>query len=84
MNANDDTPRSGENVSGESVDYEQLGQTLLRQQLDLRGAALSRVFMEASQAVERGDGLDAEDLSELEHELRRAQFLVEDVREAME
>lgn len=82
--ASSNSPRNGECVSDESVDYEQLGQTLLSQQFELRGAALRGLFMEAAQAVDQDGSLDVEDLRALEDELRRAQFLVEDVREAME
>ena len=84
MNANDDSSRSRESVSDASIDYEKLAQTLLSRELERHAYDIRVVFMAASAAVERGDGLDAADLRDLEGELERAQFFLDELREAME
>jgi hypothetical protein len=84
MNANDDTPCNGENVSDESIDYQQLGQRLLCQELERHAYAVREEFVEESVAVDHGAGLNGTDVAELEEALRQAQFLVEDLRESLE
>jgi hypothetical protein len=84
MNANDDTPCSGESVSDASVDYEKLAQALLSRELERHGHNLKEAFWSVSGSLDRGEGLDAEEWSELEEQVRQARFLVERVEEAME
>jgi TolA-binding protein len=83
-NASDDSPSTGKESSDASIDYQNLGQTLLSQELERHAYALRESFVAASTAVERGDRLDADDVSELEEQLRQAQFLVEELREAVD
>ena len=84
MNANDDTPCNGESVSDASVDYQSIGQRLLCQELERHAYAVREEFMEKSVAVDHGADLTETDVAELEEALRQAQFLVEDLREAVD
>lgn len=78
------TPRSGESVSDASVDYEKLAQALLSRELERRACDFHEIFMASSRAVGRGEDLDAATLRELEQQITQAEFLVEELREAME
>ena len=71
MNASEPTHPEGENVSGESVDWETLGKELLRGELERHAYSLREDFQEAAHLVECGD-LDAGELEELQRELRAA------------
>jgi hypothetical protein len=84
MNASDDSPSTGKESSDASVDYQNLGQTLLSRELERHAYDIREVFMAASVAVDRGDDLDADDVADLEEQLQQAQFLVDNLREAME
>lgn len=77
MTANDDTPPSGENVSDESVDYQSIGQTLLRGELERVGYAVRDEFQQLSMKVERGGDLDESDVSQLRAALDEAAQLVD-------
>lgn len=84
MNASDTTPSSGECVSEESIDYQQLGQTLLRGELERHADDLAVTFRQKSIKIERGDGLDGADVAELLDELHQARVLVEAVQESLQ
>jgi len=84
MNANDDTPCNGESVSDASVNYQNIGQRLLYRELERHAYAVREEFIEKSVAVGHGSDLTEMDVAELEEQLQQAQFLVEDLREALE
>lgn len=84
MNASDSTPPSGESVSDASVDYEQLGQTLLQSELERQGTVLNQQFLQVAEKARRGDRVDQEDLDELKKHLELARQLTVTVEEAID
>lgn len=84
MNASDSSSPSRENVSDESVDYEQLGKTLLFRELERHAYGIREEFIAARGKVERGEELDRDDVDALRSELNNAQFLVDEIEEALE
>jgi hypothetical protein len=75
------TPPSGESVSDASVDYQNLGQTLVRSELERLGYDLRERFTQVGLRADRGD-LDEDDLRQLRAELDHATQLVEAIEEA--
>lgn len=78
MDASDDTPRTGENVSEAQVDYQKLGQKLLERELERHAYEIRERFT----AVDGAD-LDVDTLHDLEEVHRRAGFLLQVVRECL-
>ena len=76
MNADECTPRSGENVSGESFDYQSVGQTLLRWELERVAYDIRGEFQRASAKLNRGEELNREDWVSLKDSVERANILV--------
>ena len=80
MNASDDTPRSGENVSDAST-WEQIGRQLLQSELEQVTHEVWEAYGQTAERVGRGRELRYEDLERLwhaQHELRMVMELVED------
>jgi hypothetical protein len=81
MTANDDTPRKGENVSEGPIDYQTVGKTLLRSELERIGERVREKFHRAAVKADRDD-LDRDDLAQLRGELDHAGQLVDVIEEA--
>lgn len=81
MNASDNTPSNGECVSGESFDYQCVGQELLQNELDRYRAELGRELARASVKASDGD-LERDDLEALENSLLHGQHLLTMLRMA--
>jgi len=81
MNANDTSPCGGNEGSDRAYNYEAVAQTLLQQQLEIRGYAVRKRFVDLAGKIERGDDLDQSDVRELREALRQAQYLVDVIEE---
>jgi hypothetical protein len=84
MDASESNPGKGNESSDASVDYQQLGQTLLRWRLEHIGYSLQDEFTRVSRKAGRGEEIDRDDLRQLEYRVERASMLVSELREAME
>lgn len=75
--ASDTTPCNGENVSGESFDYQKVAETLLQHELERHGFRVREAFHTTSGKLQAGESLDRDDWTELKNSLEQAQILVE-------
>jgi ClpP class serine protease len=83
MNANDDTPSSGESVSNGS-NWESVGRELLQSEVEKASGEVWETYRLFAERVARGDRVDGEDLSELRdahHQLTMVLELVEELAE---
>ena len=76
MNADDNTPSSGESVSDAS-NWETVARELLRSELEHTGGNLRECFDRLALEIESGEPVDPERVDELELEMMKAQVLVE-------
>lgn len=83
MSPDDSTPPSEESVSDAQFDYQSIGQTLLRGELEREATALRDAFLQLSMKVERDEDLDQSDVDELRTELNQARELVELIEEGL-
>ena len=83
MNASDTSPCGGNEGSDRAYNYEAVAQTLLQNQLEIRGYAVRQRFVDLAGQIERGDDLDQSDVHELRETLRRAQYLVDVIEEGV-
>jgi len=79
-NASNPTPREGENVTGESCDWETVGRELLRGELERHGYALRDEFQSVATRVDRGEFSES-DLEELQQRVHLAEEFLAKVRE---
>lgn len=83
MNANNDTPRSGESVSDVAPD-EQPADYSLRGELEYHGQAVRDAFFQASESVRVDGSLHRQDLKNMREALEHAERFVELVEEDVE
>ena len=84
MTANQSTPSNEGKGSVASLDYQNVGQTLLQSELERHGFAIRESFLKASDRVARGDSLDERDVRDLREDLEQAKMLVDVIEESME
>lgn len=82
-NASNSTPREGENVTGESCDWETFGRELLRGELERHGYALRDEFQKVANRAKRGEVSEA-DVEDLQQRLHLAQEFLTTVKTVQE